>query len=72
MPTTAVAALAETVAELINGYVSSGQDSTGQEMVKVRKAKIEQLRQALAQALDEVYPDPHDHNRTIINALARR
>jgi hypothetical protein len=64
----ATASLAEIVAEIINGYSAAGQDSTGQEMVQVRKAKMDQLQRALA----DLYPDARDHNRTVINALLRR
>lgn len=63
----AVATLADIAAQLVNGYAAAGQDSTGQEMVKVRKALIDRLQRALA----EVYPDARDHNRNITNALAR-
>jgi hypothetical protein len=63
----AVASLAETVAQLISSVAEAAPDSTGQAMVKVRKALIARLQRDLA----AVYPDARDHNRTVTNALQR-
>ena len=63
----AVASLADCAARIVNAFSEAGQDSSGQDMVKLRKALVRELRSHLA----AVYPDARDHNLSLKQAMIR-